>query len=42
MPVVAIQTLENIANKYAIGRDVHVGDTLSELKEESVLRLLQQ
>ncbi|MDH5475272.1 MAG: argininosuccinate synthase [Cyclobacteriaceae bacterium] len=31
-PVSAIQTLENIANKYAIGRDVHVGDTIIGIK----------
>ncbi|MDH5366229.1 MAG: argininosuccinate synthase [Cyclobacteriaceae bacterium] len=31
-PVTAIQTLENIANKYAIGRDVHVGDTIIGIK----------
>ncbi|MFD1553511.1 argininosuccinate synthase [Putridiphycobacter roseus] len=31
-PVKAIQTLENIANKYAIGRDVHVGDTIIGIK----------
>lgn len=27
-PVKAIQTIEEIANKYAIGRDIHVGDTI--------------
>jgi len=31
-PVKAIQTLENIANKYAIGRDMHVGDTIIGIK----------
>lgn len=31
-PITAIQTLENIANKYAIGRDVHVGDTIIGIK----------
>jgi len=31
-PVAAIQTLENIANKYAIGRDIHVGDTIIGIK----------
>jgi argininosuccinate synthase len=31
-PVKAIQTLEEIANKYAIGRDMHVGDTIIGIK----------
>ena len=31
-PVKAIQTLEAIANKYAIGRDMHVGDTIIGIK----------
>ena len=31
-PVKAIQTLEGIANKYAIGRDMHVGDTIIGIK----------
>ena len=31
-PVAAIQLLEDIANKYAIGRDVHVGDTIIGIK----------
>ena len=31
-PVKAIQTIEEIANKYAIGRDVHVGDTIIGIK----------
>ena len=31
-PVQAIQTLEDIANKYAIGRDMHVGDTIIGIK----------
>lgn len=31
-PVTAIQTLEEIANKYAIGRDMHVGDTIIGIK----------
>ncbi|WP_338794212.1 argininosuccinate synthase domain-containing protein [Bernardetia sp. MNP-M8] len=31
-PVKVIQTLEDIANKYAIGRDTHVGDTIIGIK----------
>jgi len=31
-PVAAIQLLESIANKYAIGRDMHVGDTIIGIK----------
>lgn len=31
-PVEAIQYIEDIANKYAIGRDVHVGDTIIGIK----------
>ena len=31
-PLEAIQKLEQIANKYAIGRDVHVGDTIIGIK----------
>jgi len=31
-PVEAIELIENIANKYAIGRDVHVGDTIIGIK----------
>ena len=31
-PVKAIQKLEEIANKYAIGRDTHVGDTIIGIK----------
>ncbi|PCI94691.1 MAG: argininosuccinate synthase [Flavobacteriales bacterium] len=31
-PVKAIQAIEQIANKYAIGRDVHVGDTIIGIK----------
>lgn len=31
-PVEAIQTIEDIANKFAIGRDVHVGDTIIGIK----------
>ncbi|MFK7969205.1 MAG: argininosuccinate synthase [Bacteroidia bacterium] len=31
-PVKGIQTIEEIANKYAIGRDVHVGDTIIGIK----------
>jgi len=31
-PVTAIQTIESIANKYAIGRDIHVGDTIIGIK----------
>ncbi|MFB0925051.1 MAG: argininosuccinate synthase [Vicingaceae bacterium] len=31
-PVKAIQTIEETANKYAIGRDVHVGDTIIGIK----------
>ncbi|MBN2519153.1 MAG: argininosuccinate synthase [Bacteroidales bacterium] len=31
-PVKAIQKLEEIANKYAIGRDLHVGDTIIGIK----------
>ena len=31
-PVKAIQTLEDISNKYAIGRDIHVGDTIIGIK----------
>jgi len=31
-PVAAIQLVESIANKYAIGRDVHVGDTIIGIK----------
>ncbi len=31
-PVKAIQTLEYMANKYAIGRDTHVGDTIIGIK----------
>ena len=31
-PVDAIELIENIANKYAIGRDVHVGDTIIGIK----------
>ncbi|MFT6167458.1 MAG: argininosuccinate synthase [Vicingaceae bacterium] len=31
-PVEVIQTIEKIANKYAIGRDVHVGDTIIGIK----------
>jgi argininosuccinate synthase len=31
-PVEAIQTIEETANKYAIGRDVHVGDTIIGIK----------
>lgn len=31
-PVSAIQTIESIANKYAIGRDIHVGDTIIGIK----------
>lgn len=31
-PVEAIQCIEAIANKYAIGRDVHVGDTIIGIK----------
>ncbi len=31
-PVKAIQTVEAIANKYAIGRDMHVGDTIIGIK----------
>ncbi len=31
-PVAAIQTLEEIANKYAIGRGIHVGDTIIGIK----------
>ncbi|MBL4755402.1 MAG: argininosuccinate synthase [Flavobacteriales bacterium] len=31
-PVAAIQALEALANKYAIGRDVHVGDTIIGIK----------
>ena len=30
--VKAIQTIEEIANKYAIGRDIHVGDTIIGIK----------
>lgn len=30
--VKAIQRIENIANKYAIGRDIHVGDTIIGIK----------
>ena len=31
-PVDAIEYIENIANKYAIGRDIHVGDTIIGIK----------
>ncbi|MFP2994949.1 argininosuccinate synthase [Spongiivirga sp. MCCC 1A20706] len=31
-PVTIIQKLEEIANKYAIGRDIHVGDTIIGIK----------
>ena len=31
-PVACIQLLESIANKYAIGRDIHVGDTIIGIK----------
>ena len=31
-PVKAIQTIEEMANKYAIGRDIHVGDTIIGIK----------
>jgi argininosuccinate synthase len=31
-PVEAIQTIEETANKYAIGRDIHVGDTIIGIK----------
>lgn len=31
-PVAAIQKLEQIANRYAIGRDLHVGDTIIGIK----------
>lgn len=31
-PVTLIQTLENIASQYAIGRDIHVGDTIIGIK----------
>lgn len=31
-PVLAIQELSNIANPYAIGRDIHVGDTIIGIK----------
>lgn len=31
-PVKAIQTIEEMANKYAIGRDMHVGDTIIGIK----------
>ncbi len=31
-PVKAIQKLEDIANKYGIGRDIHVGDTIIGIK----------
>jgi argininosuccinate synthase len=31
-PVKAIQSIEEIANKYAIGRDVHIGDTIIGIK----------
>ena len=31
-PIKAIQTLEQVANKYAIGRDMHVGDTIIGIK----------
>ena len=31
-PVQAIQYIEDVANKYAIGRDVHVGDTIIGIK----------
>ena len=31
-PVKAIQSIEKMANKYAIGRDIHVGDTIIGIK----------
>jgi len=31
-PIDAIEHIENIANKYAIGRDIHVGDTIIGIK----------
>jgi len=31
-PVIAIQTIESIANQYAIGRDMHIGDTIIGIK----------
>jgi len=31
-PVSAIQNIEEIANKYAIGRDIHIGDTIIGIK----------
>jgi argininosuccinate synthase len=31
-PIDAIEYIENVANKYAIGRDIHVGDTIIGIK----------
>ena len=31
-PIDAIEYIENVANKYAIGRDIHVGDTIVGIK----------
>lgn len=41
-PVEAIQAIDIIANKYAIGRDMHVGDTIIGIKGRVVLKPLPQ